>query len=67
MVSGTVKWFNNKKGFGFIEPDDKGPDVFIHISALHKAGLQTLNEGQKINFDLEENRGRTSAVNLEVL
>jgi CspA family cold shock protein len=64
MLKGTVKWFNSVKGFGFIQPDDGGPDVFVHISALEEAHLKTLNEGQKISYELATNRGRTSAVNL---
>jgi CspA family cold shock protein len=63
---GTVKWFNNQKGFGFIVPETGGKDVFVHISAVERAGLRTLNEGQAIEFELEENRGRMAAVNLKV-
>lgn len=66
MAQGTVKWFNPTKGFGFIEPEDKSSDVFVHISAVQKAGLNTLDEGQKISYELEENRGKTSAANLQV-
>ncbi len=55
---GTVKWFNSQKGFGFIVPDAGGKDVFVHISEVEKAGLRTLNEGQKIEYELQENRGR---------
>lgn len=66
MENGTVKWFNNKKGYGFIQPDNGQKDVFVHISALEKAGLRFLDDGQKISYDLEEERGRTSAVNLKV-
>ena len=65
MASGTVKWFNATKGFGFIQPDGGGKDVFVHISAVERAGMQTLREGQKISFDLEDNRGRLAAVNLK--
>lgn len=61
---GTVKWFNTQKGFGFIVPDEGGKDVFVHISAVQAAGLKTLMEGQKVEFDLQENRGRMAAVNL---
>ncbi len=67
MGSGTVKWFNPTKGFGFIQPDDGSKDVFVHISAVERAGLQTLNEGQKLSYDLESGReGKTSAVDLKV-
>jgi cold shock protein len=66
MASGTVKWFNNKKGFGFIVPDEGGQDVFVHISAVEKSGLKGLNEGQKVMFDLAPDRqGRMTAVNLK--
>lgn len=64
--TGTVKWFNPTKGFGFIQPDNGGNDVFVHISAVEKAGLSGLNEGQKISYDVEENRGRQAAANLQV-
>ena len=67
MPTGTVKWFNSKKGFGFIVPNDGSKDVFVHISAVERAGLQTLNEGQKVSFDLEAGKqGKTSAVNLKL-
>lgn len=62
---GKVKWFNNQKGFGFIVPDEGGKDVFVHISAVEQAGLRTLNEGQAVEFELQENRGRMAAVNLK--
>jgi cold shock protein len=66
MPSGTVKWFNPTKGFGFIQPDDGAKDVFVHISAVEKAGLRSLNEGQKISFNVEPGRdGRASAVDLQ--
>lgn len=66
MPSGTVKWFNNKKGFGFIVPDTGGPDVFVHISAVERSGLQALNEGQKVTFELAPDRqGRMTAVELK--
>jgi len=67
MTTGTVKWFNATKGFGFIQPDDGGADVFVHISALERAGMQMLSEGQKISFELvRDNRsGKTSAGNLQ--
>ena len=65
MPSGTVKWFNNKKGFGFIVPDTGGSDVFVHISAVERSGLQALNEGQKVTFELAPDRqGRMTAVEL---
>jgi cold shock protein len=66
MATGSVKWFNGQKGFGFIQPTDGGKDVFVHISAVERAGLSTLNEGQHVEFELEESRGKTSAVNLKV-
>jgi CspA family cold shock protein len=67
MSKGTVKWFNNQKGFGFIQPDDGGKDVFVHISAVERAGLSTLNEGQKVAFEVVANRrtGKSSAENLQ--
>jgi CspA family cold shock protein len=66
MSTGTVKWFNAQKGFGFIQPTDGSKDVFVHISAVERAGLSNLNEGQKLSYDLEEGqRGKTSAVNLK--
>jgi cold shock protein len=66
MTKGTVKWFNDQKGFGFIQPDDGGKDVFVHISAVERAGLRALNEGQKIAFDVVADRrtGKSSADNL---
>jgi len=64
---GTVKWFNSQKGFGFIVPDDGGNDVFVHISAVESAGLRTLDEGQKLEFEQQENRGRMAATNLKVV
>jgi CspA family cold shock protein len=65
MTNGTVKWFNSTKGFGFIQPDNGGGDVFVHVSAVERAGLRTLNEGQKIGYDIEQDRGKNSAVNLQ--
>lgn len=62
--TGTVKWFNPQKGYGFIVPDDSGKDVFVHISAVEQAGLKTLEEGQKLEFELQENRGKQAATNL---
>ena len=68
MPVGTVKFFNTTKGFGFIEPDDGSKDAFVHISAVERAGLSTLNEGQKVSFELEEGRnGKSSAENLSVV
>jgi cold shock protein len=65
MPQGTVKWFNPTKGYGFIAPDTGGKDVFVHISAVQKAGLRSLNEGQKVAFEVEQQQnGRTAAVNL---
>ena len=65
MATGTVKWFNRSKGYGFIEPGDGDKDAFVHISAVEKAGLETLNEGQKVEFDLEPgDNGKHSAENL---
>ena len=66
MAVGTVKWFNAQKGFGFIQPADGGKDVFVHISAVERAGLRSLNEGQTVEYELVTNRGRTSAENLKV-
>lgn len=63
---GTVKWFNPTKGFGFIVPDNGGNDVFVHISEVEKAGLKTLDEGQKVNFELQDNRGRQAAADIQV-
>tara|TARA_B100000686_G_scaffold165142_1_gene172789 strand:- start:56 stop:298 length:243 start_codon:yes stop_codon:yes gene_type:complete len=67
MATGTVKWFNPVKGYGFITPDEGGQDAFVHISAVERAGLSTLQEGQKVNFDLEAGRnGKSSAENLTI-
>ena len=65
MATGTVKWFNTAKGFGFIQPDGGGKDVFVHISAVERAGLTSLNDGQKISYDVQEERGKTAATNLK--
>jgi CspA family cold shock protein len=65
MASGTVKLFNSTKGFGFIQPDNGGKDVFVHISAVERAGLQGLNEGQKISYDVVNERGKDAAANLK--
>lgn len=66
MANGTVKWFNSQKGYGFIQPDDGGKDAFVHISALERAGLTGLKDGQKVTFDLVTDRGKTSAGNLKL-
>lgn len=65
--SGTVKWFNPTKGFGFIVPDDGGNDVFVHISAVEAAGLKGLDEGQKVQFELQDNRGKQAAADLQLV
>lgn len=67
MAQGTVKWFNTEKGYGFIEPSDGGKDVFVHVSAVEKAGLKVLNEGQKVSFDITQNRGKDAADNIEII
>ena len=69
MATGTVKWFNATKGFGFIQPDDGGKDAFVHISAVERAGMSSLNEGQKVSFDLVADRrsGKLSADNLKAI
>jgi CspA family cold shock protein len=69
MTQGTVKWFNSQKGFGFIQPDDGGKDVFVHISAVERAGMRELSEGQKVSFDVVADRktGKTSADNLRTV
>lgn len=67
MAQGTVKWFNATKGYGFIQPEAGGPDVFVHISAVERAGLRGLNEGQKVSYELATERGKTSAANLQVI
>jgi CspA family cold shock protein len=66
MASGTVKWFNATKGYGFITPDEGGKDVFVHITAVQAAGLQGLKDGQRVSYDLATERGKTSAANLKV-
>ncbi len=65
MAKGTVKWFNPAKGFGFIQPSDGGKDVFVHISAVERAGWRTLNEGQVVSYDLQTEKGKTFAANLQ--
>jgi CspA family cold shock protein len=67
MSTGTVKWFNTTKGYGFIQPESGGADVFVHISAVEKAGLRALNEGQRVEFEEQKERGKTAAVNLKPL
>jgi CspA family cold shock protein len=64
MPAGTVKWFNSQKGYGFIQPQQGGKDVFVHISALERAGLSNLQEGQKISYEITQDRGKESATNL---
>ncbi|HEV2263777.1 MAG TPA: cold-shock protein [Stellaceae bacterium] len=68
MAIGTVKWFNAQKGYGFIQPESGSKDVFVHISAVERAGIGALNEGQKVSFDLEQGQqGKTSAANLKLV
>lgn len=68
MIEGTVKFFNTTKGFGFIQPDDGSKDAFVHISAVERSGMSSLNEGQKVSYDLEKGRdGKVSATNLRAL
>jgi CspA family cold shock protein len=69
MSTGTVKWFNSQKGFGFIQPDDGGKDVFVHISAVERAGMSNLNEGQKLSYELTQDKrsGKTSADQLRAV
>ena len=69
MATGTVKWFNGTKGYGFIEPDQGGKDVFVHVSAVERAGLRHLNEGQKVEYEEEQDRrsGKTTAANLRTI
>lgn len=66
MATGTVKWYNPQKGFGFIAPEDGGKDVFVHATALEAAGIRELNDGQQVTFELQEERGKTSAAQLKV-
>jgi CspA family cold shock protein len=65
MTNGTVKWFNSMKGFGFIAPDEGGNDVFVHISALEQAGLRTLNEKDKVSYDVVSQKGKLAATNIK--
>jgi len=67
MATGIVKWFNSNKGYGFIQPEDGGKDVFVHISALERAGINGLDEGQRVSFELATNKGKTSAADLKLL
>lgn len=67
MANGTVKWFNATKGYGFIQPENGGSDVFVHVSAVERAGINSLNENQKVTYELETKNGKTSAVNLKVV
>ena len=67
MSNGTVKWFNTTKGYGFIQPEDGGADVFVHVSAVERAGLRSLSEGQRVSYELQKERGKTAAVNLKAL
>ncbi|HEY5609093.1 MAG TPA: cold-shock protein [Alphaproteobacteria bacterium] len=67
MPVGTVKWFNAQKGFGFIQPEDASKDVFVHISAVERSGLSTLREGQKVSFEIQQERGKSAATNLKAL
>ena len=66
MATGTVKWFNPNKGYGFIEPDEGGKDVFVHISAVEAAGIDRLNDGQKVSFEVQESRGKEAAADLKL-
>lgn len=67
MATGVVKWFNPTKGFGFITPNEGGPDVFVHVTAVKRAGLSTLNENDKVSYELVSNKGKTSAEELQLL
>jgi len=67
MANGTVKWFNTQKGYGFIAPEEGDKDVFVHISALEAAGINSLNDGQKVSYELASNNGKTSAANIQLL
>ena len=69
MSTGTVKWFNEQKGYGFIQPDDGGKDIFVHISAVQRSGLQGLRDGQKVSYELQADRrtGKMAAVNLQAV
>jgi cold shock protein len=67
MAEGTVKWFNTTKGYGFIQPSDGGNDIFVHISAVQRAGLQGLSDGQKVSYELQNERGKTAAVDIKLI
>ncbi len=67
MATGTVKWFNTEKGFGFIQPDEGGKDVFVHVSAVQRAGMDTLKDGQKVSYEIATERGREAAADLKAL
>lgn len=67
MKTGIVKWFNSSKGYGFIQPEQGGSDVFVHISALERAGIPQLNEGQRVSYELATNKGKVSAANLKII
>ncbi|WP_369060456.1 cold-shock protein [Caulobacter sp. 73W] len=67
MATGTVKWFNTTKGYGFIQPENGGKDVFVHISAVERAGMSSLNDGQRVSYEEQEERGKVAAVNLQAL
>lgn len=67
MANGTVKWFNVTKGYGFIEPEDGGKDVFVHVTAIQEAGLNGLDDGQKVSYEIVEARGKESASSLQII
>ncbi|MCF8474311.1 MAG: cold-shock protein [Emcibacter sp.] len=67
MATGTVKWFNTNKGYGFIAPDDGGKDVFVHITELEKSGIRQLDDGQKIRYEVAENRGKEAAASIQLI
>lgn len=67
MLTGKVKWFNATKAYGFITPDDNSKDIFVHVTALNKSGITTLKDGQAVSFEVEEDKGKKSAVNLKII